>query len=74
MPPTPCSTKDISIMNTNQHKKKPYLPPTIELYEYAVEHGFADTNPNIITPMMYNNEVITEITDETGQNYHGEWY
>lgn len=61
-------------MNTNQHKKKPYLPPTIELYEYAVEHGFADTNEAVHVPTITNYEVMTVLTDETGQEYHGEWY
>lgn len=59
-------------MNEVQNKKAPYVPPTLELFEYAVEHGFANTNLNI--PRVYNNEEVSEITDRNGENYHGEWF
>lgn len=52
--------------------KKPYLAPSLEVFEYEVERGFAVSN--IVIQPAYNNEEVNEITDATGQNYHGEWF
>jgi hypothetical protein len=54
-------------------EKKPYLPPLLEVYEYVVERGFADS------PQVSHIETFSEINDESGighhgENYHGEWY
>lgn len=57
-------------MDDVQKTKKPYTPPQFEFYDYAVEHGFAGSTPIRI----YDNEEVTQITDETGENYHGEWF
>ena len=56
----------------------PYVAPTLESFEYAVEHGFAKS------PAARNIETFSEINDNSefgddnlgnaGENYHGEWY
>ncbi len=54
----------------------PYAPPELDIYEYAVEHGFAES-PEAKTM----GETFSEINDQSedgyghaGENYHGEWY
>lgn len=58
--------------NEGQKNKKAYVAPLLEVFEYEVEQGFAQSNVRI--DHVYNTEEITEITDKTGQNYHGEWF
>lgn len=61
-------------MNSNG-KKVPYQPPQLELFEYEVEHGFADS-PDATTLT----ETFSEINDASGvggsggENFHGEWF
>lgn len=57
--------------NEGQKNKKAYVAPLLEVFEYEVEQGFAASNVQL---PVYNNEEVTEITDKTGQNYHGEWF
>lgn len=54
-------------METDEMIKLPYAPPQLEVYEYVVERGFAES------VRIYNNEELHEITDSCG-NYHGEWF
>ncbi len=63
-------------MNTpkNNSHKKPYEPPFLDIYEYVVEKGFAQS-PETST----KGETFSEINDQSelghaGENYHGEWY
>jgi hypothetical protein len=53
----------------NTQGKVPYVAPRLEVFEYTVEQGYAATNLK-----MRNREEVSEITDSTGQNYHGEWF
>jgi len=57
--------------NQGEKIKKAYVAPLLEVFEYEVERGFAASNVQL---PVYNNEEVTEITDKTGQNYHGEWF
>ncbi|MBQ6237811.1 MAG: hypothetical protein IJK07_06305 [Bacteroidales bacterium] len=57
-------------------KRMPYAPPELDIYEYAVERGFAES-PEAKTM----GETFSEINDQSedgyghaGENYHGEWY
>lgn len=65
-------------MNTNSvfNKKMPYAAPLLDIYQYEVEHGFAES-PEALT----KGETFSEINDQTedgyghaGENYHGEWF
>ncbi len=71
-------------MNTNcdLSKKMPYVAPLLDIYQYEVEHGFAES-PEALTM----GETFSEINDQSepgpggaggtgtaGENYHGEWY
>lgn len=49
--------------------KVPYVAPCVEVYECKVEAGYQATQQ-----LMYNREEFHEITDSTGQNFHGEWW
>lgn len=54
--------------------KLPYEPPQLEVFEYVVERGFAQS-PKTTTM----GETFSEINDDSegghaGENYHGEWY
>ncbi len=58
---------------TSHIEKLPYLAPELDIYEYAVERGFAES------PEATTIETFSEINDESelghaGENYHGEWY
>ncbi len=66
-------------MNKTNHKL-PYEAPQVEVFEYVVEQGFAQSPK--ATPM---GETFSEINDQSesgpgsgaghaGENYHGEWY
>lgn len=55
-------------------KKKTYVPPLLELFEYAVERGFAysvkgDTKPDKISEI---NE-YTGVGGSAGENQTGDW-
>ena len=65
---------------TINSSKRAYLPPELDIYQYEVEHGFAES-PEATTM----GETFSEINDQTeitpggdighaGENYHGEWY
>ena len=65
---------------TSHIEKLPYLAPELDVYEYAVERGFAES-PEATTM----GETFSEINDQNeitpggdighaGENYHGEWY
>jgi hypothetical protein len=61
---------------STKDKKKPYAPPLLDIYQYEVEHGFAES-PEALTM----GETFSEINDQSeadyghaGENYHGEWY
>lgn len=61
-------------MNTKiDSLKLPYEPPLLEVFEYVVERGFAES-PAATT----ESETFSEINDPgigtAGENYHGEWY
>lgn len=69
-------------MNTNpfQIEKLAYVAPELDVYEYVVERGFAES-PEATTM----GETFSEINDgsemdpndglgHAGENYHGEWY
>ncbi len=63
----------MNIPTTNNHKM-PYEPPLLDIYEYVVENGFAQS-PETST----KGETFSEINDQNelghaGENYHGEWY
>ncbi|MCR4829691.1 MAG: hypothetical protein K5864_09580 [Bacteroidales bacterium] len=59
----------------NPGERLPYEAPRIEVFEYAVERGFADTYRRA---EGHNIETVSEITDNSGldggENFHGEWY
>lgn len=53
--------------------KKAYIPPLLEFYEYAVEHGFAGSKFS-----KTQAETFSEINEQTtrgtaGENYHDMW-
>ncbi len=48
--------------------KLPYQPPLIEVYEYAVEHGFAQS-----PPATTRYEEFSEINGEGNENERGIW-
>lgn len=58
---------------TINSSKRAYLPPELDIYQYEVEHGFAES-PEATTM----GETFSEINDSglgtAGENYHGEWY
>ena len=58
-----------SNMETNMKDKKRYTAPTLEVFEFEVEQGFA------ASPVaQYNNEALMEITDRSGEfTKGGEW-
>lgn len=67
-------------MISDHNKKEPYAPPLLDIYQYEVEHGFAES-PQATTM----GETFSEINDQSemnpndglghaGENYHGEWY
>ena len=65
---------NLFIMNKrDDFLKMPYEPPQLEVYEYVVERGFAES-PEATTM----GETFSEINDSglgtAGENYHGEWY
>ncbi len=47
----------------------PYVAPALEVYEYKVEQGYAITNGS-----SSNNEEFSEIANEDGNVFHGEWF
>lgn len=56
-----------------QLDKLKYVPPTLELFEYEVEHGFVGSNE------AEQLETLSEITgnqdgSDGTENFHGEWY
>ena len=57
-------------MNSKENKRKlPYEAPEIEVFDYALETGFAAS--------IYDGRNIDEIshyTDEDGNNEKGGWY
>lgn len=61
-------------MEITHSGKLPYEPPELDIYEYEVERGFAQS-PEATAKY----ETFSEITDagvggQTGENYHGEWF
>ena len=64
--------------------KKEYLPPTLELFEYLTEKGFAASQPVALSKdyvLVEGNDretlraadEVTEYTDETGEYEVGLW-
>lgn len=59
-----------------ERRKLPYIPPQCEVYEYAVEHGFAHTEAHGRT--MGSQDQWGEIQDysqygHAGENQTGNW-